>query len=43
MGWITVGYHFISSVVNCAVDHSAQIAAVATDFAKCMASKFFLS
>ena len=41
MGWIIVAYHFVSSVVNCAVEHSAQIITVSTDFAKCMASQFF--
>ena len=42
MGWITTGYHFVSSVVQCAVEHSAQIATTALDFAKCISSKFFV-
>lgn len=41
MGWITVAYHFVSSVVNCAVTHSAEIGQTAIDFAKCMSSQFF--
>lgn len=42
MEWLTVGYHFVSSVVNCAVEHSAQIAGTVTDFAKCIVGKFFV-
>lgn len=41
--WVTVAYHFVSSVVNCAVEHSAEIAKTAVDFGTCMASKFFIS
>lgn len=42
MAWITVAYHFVSSVVQCAIEHSAQIGEVALDFAKCMTGKFFV-
>lgn len=42
MTWFTIAYHFISSVVNCSVEHSAQIINVTTDFAKCVTSKFFV-
>lgn len=42
VNWIPMAYHFVSSVVNCSVEHSAQIITTATDFAKCVTSKFFV-
>ena len=41
MNWITPIYHFVSSVVNCTVEHSAQIVTTGTDFVKCFVGKFF--
>ena len=41
MGWITMGYHFVSSVINCGIEHSAQISKTAIDFVTCMTAKFF--
>lgn len=41
MGWITASYHFVSSLVNCGVEHSSQVVNVALDLAKCMTGKFF--
>lgn len=42
MGWITTGYHFVSSIVQCSIDHSAEIISTGTSFVKCIASKFFV-
>lgn len=43
MEWISIGYHFISSVVQCGIEHSAAIAHTAVDFAQCVSGKFFVS
>lgn len=40
-GWIVTAYHFISSVVQCGVEHSSEIGQVTIDMVKCITAKFF--
>lgn len=41
-GWILTAYHFVSSIVQCSIEHSSQIAETAVDFVKCVTGKFFV-
>lgn len=41
MAWIATGYHFVSAVVQCGIQHSAEIAKTSLDLVTCISGKFF--
>ena len=45
MGWlsstITFGWNYVQAIVQCGVEHSAQIVIVGTDLVKCATTKLF--
>lgn len=41
MGWIASGYHFVSSLVQCTITHSSDIAKTVLDLATCISGKLF--
>ena len=41
MGFITTAYHFVSALINCGVQHGAEVIKTVVDLGVCVTAKLF--